>query len=72
MKYEATRWLTTEEAAAYLKLSPRTLFNWRREGRGPPHHRQGDVLRYDLAELDHWLRGLEPPPGAPAAALSAA
>lgn len=54
------RLLTTEEAAAMLGLSPKTLRNWHSAGTGPPsvtiglrarRYRLSDLLRF-MAELD--------------------
>ncbi|HZD69750.1 MAG TPA: helix-turn-helix domain-containing protein [Actinomycetes bacterium] len=49
--------LTTEETAAYLKISTRTLVNLRSAGRGPPGARLGRQWRYSRAALDAWLAG---------------
>jgi len=46
--------LTTPEAAAYLRLSPRTLENWRVRGGGPRFRKLGDRVLYDQGELDRW------------------
>lgn len=73
--------LTTPEAAAYLRLSPRTLENWRVRGQGPRFRKLGDRVLYAQGDLDRWQevreRGstsdtgpLEPPPS-PRAALHA-
>lgn len=51
------RWLTTPEAGSYLKLSPKTLERMRSENLGPRYHVAGArTVRYDIAELDAWLR----------------
>jgi excisionase family DNA binding protein len=54
-----TRWLTTAEAASYLKLSPKTLEKMRALGQGPRWHRPDDgrTVRYDIADLDAWMLG---------------
>lgn len=57
--------LTTAEAAALLKFSPRTLEKWRSERRGPPFKRfHGAQARYPLSGLKAYLTecqdGLEP------------
>jgi excisionase family DNA binding protein len=49
--------LTTEETAAYLKISTRTLVNLRSVGQGPPGVRLGRQWRYSRAALDAWLAG---------------
>lgn len=51
--------LTTVEAAAYLRLSPRTLERFRVEGTGPKFLKAGGGKRarvlYDPVELRAWL-----------------
>jgi excisionase family DNA binding protein len=47
--------MTTEEAAAYLKLSPRTLVSLRARGEAPPGVRIGRQWRYRRSSLDSWL-----------------
>lgn len=53
--------LTTVEAAAYLRLSPRTLERFRVEGTGPKFLKAGGGKRarvlYDPEELRRWLAG---------------
>lgn len=55
------RFLTTEEAAAFLRLSPRTLERLRVQGTGPRFLKAGRGKRarvlYDPAELRTWLAG---------------
>lgn len=46
--------LTTTEAAAYLRLSPRTLENWRWRGGGPRFRKLGDRVLYAQGDLDRW------------------
>jgi len=58
------RWMTTEQAAAYLSVSPKTMAIWRTEGRGPRyriiHNR---LVRYEAPELDRFVEhGARPPP----------
>ncbi len=51
--------LTTTEAAAFLRLSPRTLERFRVEGTGPKFLKAGAGKRarvlYDPGELKAWL-----------------
>lgn len=49
--------LTEDEAAAYLKVSPRTLQAWRQQGDSGLDFirlggKKGGLIRYDKAELD--------------------
>ncbi|MGH7487469.1 MAG: helix-turn-helix transcriptional regulator [bacterium] len=48
--------LTTDEAAAYLRVSPRTMEDWRRTGSGPlyiPLAR--NCVRYRFGDLTQWI-----------------
>jgi excisionase family DNA binding protein len=51
-------WLTANEAAAYLKVRPRTLLLWARQGKVPAHRLSGiqrRVWRFLRTELDAML-----------------
>ncbi|MEQ8824254.1 MAG: helix-turn-helix domain-containing protein [Filomicrobium sp.] len=56
---ESPRYLTNEEAAARLRISPKTLDRMRVEGTGPRFRKAGPGLRarviYDVRDLDDWL-----------------
>jgi len=49
-----------EAAAAFLKISPRTLLAMSRAGQIPAHPLDGEkcrkTWRYQLSELDAWMR----------------
>jgi excisionase family DNA binding protein len=48
--------LTTEQAAAYLGVNPRTLEVWRCTKRHAiPYIKVGRLVKYRKAELDLWL-----------------
>lgn len=48
---------STADAARAIGISPRTLKNWRYEGRGPTPTRLSPVLVvYRREDLDRWLR----------------
>lgn len=49
--------LTTEEVAAILKMSRRTVENWRSLGKGPPWRRIEGLVRYPESELYSWALG---------------
>jgi excisionase family DNA binding protein len=56
---DMTDWLTLMEAAAYLKVNPRTLCRWARQGKVPAHRLSGTrryVWRFLQRELDAMLR----------------
>ena len=50
-------YLTTEEAAAYLKLSRQFLegARYRDDGTGPPYVKAGKTVRYIQSALDAWM-----------------
>lgn len=52
-----SRWVAGKEAARYLGVSEGMLEEDRRTGRlGIPFHRIGRTVRYDLNEIDAWVR----------------
>ena len=55
------RYLTTEEAAAFLRLSPRTLEKHRVIGGGPRFRRFCSRVFYAIQDLESWAaaRGFE-------------
>ena len=50
----ATCYLTNNEAAAFLRLSPRTLEKHRVIGGGPRFHKFGRRVMYALTDLEAW------------------
>ena len=46
--------LTSEQAAAYLKIHPKTLQRMARQGRIPAY-RIGDLWRFRASQLEAWL-----------------
>jgi excisionase family DNA binding protein len=60
-----TTWLTAAEAAAYLRVQPRTILKWAKEGRIPAHALSGTARvtwRFLKSELDAAM--LNPPSAA--------
>ena len=49
-----TPYVTNDEAAAFLKLSPRTLEKMRGIGGGPPFRKLGRRVTYRMDELERW------------------
>lgn len=48
--------MTTREAAAFLRVTPWLMNDWRRRGIGPAHYRVGaKLIRYRRADLVEWL-----------------
>jgi hypothetical protein len=52
----ATARLTTEEAGAYLNLTPALLRSWRWLGTGPRAQGKGKLVRYTKKELDRFAQ----------------
>ena len=50
----AQRYLTNDEAAEYLRLSPRTLEKQRVIGGGPKFRKFGRRVMYAVSDLDAW------------------
>ena len=59
----ASRYLTVEEAAAYLRISEGTLRNWRTAGTAPPAHRAGNRVLFLEDDLDRWIAAQSDPLG---------
>lgn len=53
----AQRWMTTQEAAEYLRLTPKTLCNLRQRNEGPKVYGEGQRARYDINDLDTYITG---------------
>lgn len=53
-KTQLIRYLTNEEAAAYLRLSPRTLEKQRVIGGGPRFRKFGRRVLYAIEDLEIW------------------
>ncbi len=53
-----TQWLTANEAAEYLRVKPRTVLKWAKEGRIPAHPLSGlkrVTWRFLKSELDGFM-----------------
>ena len=44
--------LTTQEAASYLRISARTMENWRWSNDGPEYRKHGGTVVYHLEDLN--------------------
>ena len=49
------RFMTKAEAAALLRISPRTLSRWQAEGIGPPRIKRGKLVLFDRDSLTKWF-----------------
>ena len=50
------RWFAVKEAAAYMGLTPGTLYNWSSHRTRPPFVKCGGSLLFDLHDLDGFLQ----------------
>jgi Helix-turn-helix domain len=50
----ASPYLTTNEAAAFLRIKPRTLANMRHNEMGPDHRKHGGRVVYAVDDLTAW------------------
>lgn len=48
-------WLTTDELAAWLRVSVDTIYKLRAGGRGPKAYRVGKHLTFRRADVEQWL-----------------
>ncbi|MBO9601839.1 MAG: helix-turn-helix domain-containing protein [Novosphingobium sp.] len=55
--------LNTDQAAAYLKISAKSLKRLRRAGAGPEFRRHGHLVQYHIDDLDRWSLGSVPREG---------
>lgn len=51
-------YLTNSEAAAYLRIKPRTLANMRNNKLGPAHRKHGGRVVYALEDLIAWSNSM--------------
>lgn len=48
---------TTEECAAILKVSPKTLETWRSRGKGPKYYKVGGRVLYKKSDIEAFIEG---------------
>ncbi len=53
--FTARRCLDVKETGAFLGICPRTLDNWRSQGRGPRYIRVGRRIVYRVEDLEAYL-----------------
>jgi hypothetical protein len=51
----SVEYMTTREAAAYLRVSRQWLEIGRSKGYGPPFTKVEGIIRYKRAEVDRWM-----------------
>ena len=47
--------LTTDEVAEWIRVSPMTIRDWRKKGRGPRALKIGHSVRYSRREVAAWI-----------------
>ena len=58
MEARATRWFSVTEIAQHLGVARETVYRWI-ESRGMPAHRVGRFWKFQLAEVDAWVKSGE-------------
>lgn len=48
-------WVTAENVAQHLGVAKDTVYRWR-EHKGLPAHRVGRLWKFQLSEVDKWVR----------------
>ncbi|CAJ48152.1 helix-turn-helix domain-containing protein [Bordetella avium] len=48
-------WVTAEDVAQHLGVAKDTVYRWR-EGKGLPAHRVGRLWKFQLSEVNEWVR----------------
>lgn len=48
-------WVTAENVAQHLGVAKDTIYRWR-ERKGLPAHRVGRLWKFQLSEVDEWVR----------------
>tara|TARA_R110002072_G_scaffold271590_2_gene431578 strand:- start:3611 stop:3817 length:207 start_codon:yes stop_codon:yes gene_type:complete len=51
----AEPWVKTEQVALHLGVVKETVYRWR-EHRGLPAHRVGRLWKFQISEVDEWVR----------------
>lgn len=49
-------WLSAEEIAAHLGITKDTVYDWIAD-RAMPAHRVGRLWKFQVSEIDGWVRG---------------
>jgi len=52
---EQSRWLSVEEIAFHLGIKKDTAYKWVAK-KHMPAHKVGTLLKFDLNEIDEWVR----------------
>ena len=52
------KWLSMKEVCDYLHISRDTVMNWIKK-EGMPAHQKGRLWRFDVNEIDEWMKNNE-------------
>lgn len=52
---QENKWLSMKEVCAYLRISRDTVMNWIKK-EGMPAHQKGRLWRFDVIEVDEWMK----------------
>ena len=58
MEARETRWISVAEVADHLGVGRDTVYRWI-ESRGMPAHRVGRFWKFQLSEVDEWVKSGE-------------
>lgn len=53
-----TDWISISQLAEELGIPPRTIYNWRTKGYGPPGATIGKHVRFRRCDVETWIAGL--------------
>lgn len=52
------KWISMKEVCEYFHISRDTVMNWIKK-EGMPAHRKGRLWRFDINEIDEWMKNSE-------------
>lgn len=55
---QENKWLSMKEVCEYLRISRDTVMNWIKK-EGMPGHQKGRLWRFDINEVDEWMKKTE-------------
>ncbi|MDD6331808.1 MAG: helix-turn-helix domain-containing protein [Clostridium sp.] len=56
---QENKWLSMKEVCVYLRISRDTVMNWIKK-EGMPAHQKGRLWRFDVNEVDEWMKNNNP------------
>ncbi len=58
VEMQENKWLSMKEVCEYLRISRDTVMNWIKK-EGMPAHQKGRLWRFDINEVDEWMKNNE-------------